>query len=94
MGLHSGNVIARVASALRVVGPFYGIRTDGKGEGYSPLKKCKQMRLNENFKLKNTLRHTLQFWIFFMLKLKYFVSLCYKRNVSYNIILLIIYEII
>lgn len=69
MGLHSGNVIARVAGGLRVVGPFYRMWTDGKGEGYSPHEKCKQTRervRNENFKLKKVAsRYNFGFFFFF-----------------------------
>jgi len=55
MELRSGNVIARVAGGLRIVDPFYGIWTDGKGEGYSALREAQinrmKIRSNENSKL-------------------------------------------
>jgi len=48
MELRSGNVIARVAGGLRIVDPFYGIWTDGKGEGYSARVARGANKQNEN----------------------------------------------
>lgn len=45
MGLRSANVIARIAGGLRIVDPFYGIWTDGKGGG-SERARCREAQTN------------------------------------------------